>query len=161
MLEENEDESDTDGSNVEVSEILTHNIVGMNNMRPKVEDFNIKKTTLSRKNNHSASRNGYSPVDSPRTPPKVPSPKPVATFKQESERLLQLLSNRFKSPLFFAEDRPETTSKVSSPNMSKESEQLLHLISSHSAPLLASRQLRGTPLVSSDKVLVLTFCFFV
>jgi len=156
VLEENEDESDTDGSDVKVSEIVTHNMVGLNSMRPKVDDFSIKNTTLSRKNNHYGSRNGYSSVDSPRTPPKVPSSKPVATFKQESERLLQLLSNRFTSPLFFAEDSPETTSKVSSPNMSKESEKLLRLISSHSAPLLASPQLRGTPLVDSDNESVLT-----
>ena len=155
MLEGNEDDSDTDGSVVRVSELATHNMIGLNNMRPKVDDFSVKKT-MSRKNNHSASRNGYSPVDSPRTPPKVPSSKPVATFKQESERLLQLLSNRFTSPLFFAEDSPETTSKVSSPNMSKESEKLLRLISSHSAPLLASPQLRGTPLVDSDNESVLT-----
>lgn len=111
--------------------------------------------TSSRRKINPASRDGYCPVDSPRTPPKVLSPKPVA-FKQESEQLLRLLSNRFTSPLFFTEDSPERISKVSSPNTSKEHEPLMRLISSHAAaaPLLSSSPLHGAPLVGSENELV-------
>lgn len=155
LLEENENESDTNGSDLDVSEVVNYNLVGLDNTR--TEEASVRKTPSSRKKNDSSFLGGFSLVDPLGTTAMVPSAEPAVTFKQEPDQMFGCMYNRFTSPLFFAEDSQEKSPTVLSLNTSKDPEQLLRFLSSQSAPLLASPQPRGSPLVYSDNESVLPF----